>query len=77
MSLNQIKAAVAELPEAARGSLAAWLLESLPPHADEDAAAAGIEEAARRRDDLESGKVQAMDADEFWTAVKQERASWK
>ena len=77
MSLNQIKDAVAELPEKARGSLAAWLLDSLPPHAAEDDSNAGIEEAARRRDELDAGKVQLVSADEFWDAVKQERASWK
>jgi len=77
MSLNQIKDAVAELPEKARRSLAAWLLDSLPPHAAEDDSAAGIEEAARRRDALEAGKAQLVSANEFWATVKQERASWK
>jgi hypothetical protein len=77
VSLNQIKDAVAELPEQARGSLAAWLLDSLPPHAAEDDSDAGIEEAARRRAELDAGKVRLVSADEFWAAVKQERASWK
>ena len=77
MSLNQIKDAVAELPDKARGSLAAWLLDSLPPHAEQDASDAGIEEAARRRDELDAGKAELISADEFWSAVKQERASWK
>jgi len=77
MSLNQIKDAVAELPDKARGSLAAWLLDSLPPHAAEDETDAGIEEAARRRDELDAGKADLISADEFWAAVKQERASWK
>jgi hypothetical protein len=77
MSLNQIKDAVAELPEKARGSLAAWLLDSLPPHAAEDDNTAGIEEAIRRRDELETGKMEAISSEEFWTAVKKERATWK
>lgn len=77
MSLNQIKNAVAELPDKARGSLAAWLLDSLPPHTAEDDSDAGIAEAARWRDELDAGKVQLISADEFWAAVKQERASWK
>lgn len=77
MSLNQIKDAVAELPEKVRGSLAAWLLDSLPPHAAEDADDEGIEEAARRRDELDAGNVALVSADEFWASVKQERASWK
>ena len=77
MSLNQIKDAVADLPDTARGSLAAWLLESLPPHRDEDGAADGIEEASRRRDELDGGKVRAISSNEFWASVQQERASWK
>ncbi|HEX4342380.1 MAG TPA: addiction module protein [Verrucomicrobiae bacterium] len=77
MSLNQIKDTVAELPEKTRGSLAAWLLDSLPPHAAEDDSDAGIEETARRRDELASGKVQLISADDFWVTVKQERALWK
>ena len=77
MSLSQIKEAVAELPECARGSLAAWLLDTLPPHTGDDASDAGIEEAGRRRDELEAGKVALISADDFWAAVKLERASWK
>ena len=77
MSLNQIKDAVAALPDKARGSLAAWLLDTLPPHAAEDETDAGVEEAARRRDDLTAGKVDLISADEFWAAVQQERTSWK
>jgi len=77
MSLNQIKDAVAGLPDKARGSLAAWLLDSLPPHAAEDDSDAGVEEATRRRDELDAGKADLISADEFWAAVKRERASWK
>jgi len=77
MSLNQIKDAVAELPEKARGSLAAWLLDSLPPHGTEDAVDEGVEEAARRRAEVDAGKTAMISADEFWAAVKRERSSWK
>ena len=77
MSLTQIKDAVAELPERTRGSLAAWLLDSLPPHAVEDDHDDGIQEAARRREELDAGKFSLVSADEFWAAVKQERGSWK
>ena len=76
MSLTQIKDAVAELPEKTRGSLAAWLLDSLPPHAVEDDDD-GIQEAARRREELDAGKAALLSTDEFWAAVKQERGSWK
>jgi hypothetical protein len=77
MSLSDIKDALTELPDKQRGSLAAWLLDSLPPHGDEDASVEGIAEAARRRDELDSGSVQSIAADEFWAAIERERTSWK
>jgi putative addiction module component (TIGR02574 family) len=77
MSLNQIKDAVAELPDKERGALAAWLLDSLPPNNGEDASAEGIAEADRRREELDSGRVKPVSADEFWASVERERSSWK
>ena len=77
MSLSQIKDAVAELPDKERGALAVWLLDSLPPHKDEDAGAESIAEAAKRRDEIDSGRVRPVSADEFWSAVERERSSWK
>ena len=59
MSLTEIKNALAELPDSKRGSVAAWLLDSLPPHSDEDATEEGVAEAARRREELDSGRVKA------------------
>ena len=76
MSLTEIKHALADLPDRKRGSVAAWLLDSLPPHSDEDATAEGVAEAARRREELDSGRVQPISADEFWAAVARERGSW-
>src|SRR5687767_1148734 len=58
MSAKEIQHALAKLPVKERGSLAAWLLETLPPHGTEDGAAEGIEEAARRREEIDSGRVQ-------------------
>jgi hypothetical protein len=75
MSLSDIKDALAELPDKQRGSLAAWLLESLPPHDNVDASAEGIAEAARRRDELDSELVKSVSADEFWASVERERSS--
>lgn len=77
MSLSEIKDALTALPDKQRGSLAAWLLDTLPPHSGEDAAAEGIVEAARRRKELDSGLAQPLSADEFWAAVDRERSSWK
>ncbi|HEX5218589.1 MAG TPA: addiction module protein [Verrucomicrobiae bacterium] len=77
MSLNEIRLAVEDLPAKDRGSLAAWLLESLPPHSGMDASAEGIDEAVRRREELDSGRARVISADDFWKAVAQERTSWK
>lgn len=65
MSLAELQTVVSDLPEKERGSLAAWLLESLPPHTGKDGSADAIEEAARRRDELDSGRVQALSSDAF------------
>ena len=46
-----------ELPTEARAALAAWLLDSLDSHADEDARAAWATEINRRVADLRSGTV--------------------
>lgn len=77
MSLSQIKDVVADLPDKERGALAAWLLDSLPPNNGEDAFSEAIAEAARRRDELDSGRARPIPADEFWASVERERASWK
>ena len=77
MSIAEIQKAVSHLPEAERGTLAAWLLDSLPPHSREDATAEGIEEAARRREELNSGRVRPLSSDEFWASIERLRATWK
>lgn len=69
MSLLEIKESVAQLADRDKGSLAAWLLDSLPPHGTEDAAADSLADAVRRRDELDSGRAQAVSADEFWTRL--------
>ena len=77
MSLLEIKESVAQLADEDRGRLAAWLLDSLPPHSAEDAAADSLADAVRRRDELDSGRVQATNADDFWAAIEREQATWK
>jgi putative addiction module component (TIGR02574 family) len=77
MSVAEIRDAISGLPEFDRGQLAAWLLDSLPPHSHEDASAEGIEEATRRRNDLDSGKVRPLSSDEFWASIERLRATWK
>ena len=77
MSLAEIKQSATRLEEREKGDLAAWLLDSLPPHSDDDAAADSLHEATRRREELDSGSAQAMSADEFWATIERERRSWK
>ena len=75
--IEEIKQEASGLPARARGSLAVWLLDSLPPHNGEDASADSIQEAVRRREELDSGRLQAISSDEFWAAIERERASWR
>ncbi len=77
MSIAEIQQAVSDLPEVERGTLAAWLLDSLPPHSHEDASAEGIRETARRREELNSGRVRALSSDEFWASIERLRATWR
>ena len=77
MSLAEIQHAVADLSELDRGTLAAWLLDSLPPHDPQDASAEGMAEAARRRQELDSGTVRPLTSDEFWAAIERQRNAWK
>ena len=69
MSIAEIQTAVSDLSELERGTLASWLLDSLPPHSHEDASAEGLEEATRRRESLEAGQERPLTSDEFWAAV--------
>lgn len=77
MAIAEIQHEVARWPARDRGTLAAWLLDSLPPHSGEDAADEGLAEAARRRDELNAGTVSPMSAEEFWASIEQYRSSWK
>jgi hypothetical protein len=74
MSLLEIQAAVQKLPEKERGQLAAWILETLPEHADEDAIVESIAEAERRETEMEQGITQPLTESEFWSSLKQERS---
>jgi putative addiction module component len=77
MSMTEIQDAAAELSERERGTLAAWLLNSLPPHDGQDASTDSLREAARRRDELDSGAVSPLSSEEFWASIERQRARWK
>ena len=72
MSMAEIQNALTELPEEQRATIAAWILDSLPPHSEQDAFAEGIEEAAKRREELDSGGVEALSSEHFWSSVKRD-----
>lgn len=77
MSLVEIKESATRLPDIEKGDLAVWLLDSLPPHGADDASTDSIKEASRRREELDSGKVQCVTSEEFWAEIDRESASWK
>jgi putative addiction module component (TIGR02574 family) len=76
MSVIEIRKTVSALPDKERAKLAAWILDSLPPASDQDASADSIEEAVRRRAELNSGKVVPLTNEEFWESIAQERNQW-
>jgi hypothetical protein len=70
MSAVEIKSVISALPEKDRADLAAWLLDSLTEHGDDDALAESIAEADRRREDLKSGQANLMSDGEFWSRIE-------
>lgn len=77
MSVADIQKNASALTEKERAKLAAWLLDSLPPSAEDDAGDESLEEAARRREELDSGRIQPVPEKEFWASIDLERGKWK
>ena len=77
MSVADIKNALVELPEQDRAELAAWLLDSLPAASFGDDNDDGLREAVRRREELDSGRVAPLSAEELWAGVDRARSQWK
>lgn len=77
MSVTEIKSAVATLPEHEQAELAAWLLDLLPAPSCGDEMDEGVQEATRRSEELDSGRVTPVPAEEFWAGVDRARAQWK
>ncbi len=74
MSVEDIKNAVVNLPERDRAELAAWLLDLLPAPASGDEDEEGTQEAARRREELDSGRVTPLSSEEFWADLDRTRS---
>jgi putative addiction module component (TIGR02574 family) len=77
MSVAEIKSAVASLPEQEKAELVAWLLDLLPAPALAEDDDEGLQEATRRREELDSGRVEALGSEQFWSDVNRARAQWK
>jgi len=69
MKPEQIEEEAMALPERARASLAAKLLDTLVPPGTE----VSDEEVERREQELESGQVEAISHEEFLRRVERER----
>ena len=68
MSLAEIEEAALGLSEPDRAALVAALLDTLAPQTE-----IGDEEALRRDQELETGRVEAISHEEFTRQVEQER----
>ena len=74
ISIEQIAEAALSLPSDARALLADRLVESLDPLTDQDVRSAWAAEALRRLDDLRTGRVAGVPANE---ALLQARLQFK
>jgi hypothetical protein len=61
--VEQLTKEILALPSEARALLEDRLVESLDPLADDEVRASGAAEAIRRRDEVRSGKVEAIPGD--------------
>jgi putative addiction module component (TIGR02574 family) len=69
-SLDEITAEALKLPVSSRATLADRLVESLDWSSDDGLRGEWINEAVRRSEDLKTGKVQAISADEVFAEVR-------
>lgn len=77
MSIPEFQDGARKLSVQERAELALWLLDSLPPTDREDALNESVQEADRRRSELNSGTAALVGETEFWTAIHEERERWK
>ncbi|MDA8421965.1 MAG: addiction module protein [Nitrospiraceae bacterium] len=71
LTVEQIAEEALSLPSDARALLADRLVESLDPAEDEEIRQLWIKEACRRRDEIRSGRVQAIPGDVALAQVRQ------
>jgi putative addiction module component (TIGR02574 family) len=69
-SARDIEAEALRLPPKARARLAQRLIASLDPESHRDAEQAWLEEAERRLDELESGKVAGIRAEQVFEKAR-------
>lgn len=70
MSVAQICSNLGVLPESDRAEVAAWILQTLPKHDDEDAITDSLALARQREAELDRGEVEAVGWNEFWQKVR-------
>jgi putative addiction module component (TIGR02574 family) len=67
---REIESKALQLPPTERARLAQRLISSLDPESDRDAEQAWLEEAERRLDELESGKVAGIPAEQVLEKIR-------
>jgi len=67
---EKLKPALSALPPEDRAELAHFLIGSLDPETDEDAEAAWIAELQRRFEDMQSGRVTGVPAEQVFAELR-------
>ncbi|MDH3599294.1 MAG: addiction module protein [Candidatus Tectomicrobia bacterium] len=72
MTVEQIEAEVLKLPEQARAELLGWLMRSLAdtPAMDQGVTEAWVQEAVHRDEEMESGSVVGISAEEAFAELR-------
>ena len=70
IKLAEIQSAIMQLPPQDRAELRDWMLEKVPFEFDPAVEEAWDKEAKRRLDELDSGKVKAIPADEVFARAR-------
>jgi hypothetical protein len=71
MTTKQIFEAALSLPDESKATLAERLVADLASHVEPEVERAHLKEATRRRDEILSGKVQALDGETVMARARQ------